>query len=116
MERELAMGAVAEGSVEVLDLSLINLLGLSEKDIHDVSVAARKELEFRKSSYRGGRPSLALDGKTVILVDDGIATGCRVLAAIAAARRNGGRASRGCGSGRSSIRLQCDPDGSRRSH
>ena len=86
-ERELAMGAVAEGSVEVLDLSLINLLG--EKDIHDVSAAAGKELESRKNSYRGGRPPLDLEGKTVILVDDGIATGCSVLAAIAAARRKG---------------------------
>jgi len=88
-ERELAMGAVAEGSVEVLDLSLINLLGISEKDIHDVSAAARKELESRKNSYRGGRPPLDLKGKTVILVDDGIATGCSVLAAIAATRRKG---------------------------
>ena len=88
-ERELAMGAVAEGSVEVLDLSLINLLGLSEKNIHDVSAAARKELESRKNSYRGGRPPLDLKGKTVILVDDGIATGCSVLAAIAATRRKG---------------------------
>ena len=88
-ERELAMGAVAEGSVEVLDLSLINLLGISEKDIHDVSAAAGKELESHKNSYRGGRPPLDLEGKTVILVDDGIATGCSVLAAIAAARRKG---------------------------
>jgi len=88
-ERELAMGAVAEGSVEVLDLSLINLLGISEKDIHDVSAAARKELESRKNSYRGGRPPLDLEGQTVILVDDGIATGCSVLAAIAATRRKG---------------------------
>jgi putative phosphoribosyl transferase len=86
-EQELAMGAVAEGSVEVLDLSLIKLLGISEKDIRKVAEAARKELESRRTLYRGGRPPLELEGKTVILVDDGIATGCSILAAIVAIRR-----------------------------
>jgi len=86
-EQELAMGAVAEGGVEVLDLSLTKLLGISEKDIQEVAEAARKELESRKTLYRGGRPPLELAGKTVILVDDGIATGCSILAAITAVRR-----------------------------
>ena len=81
------MGAVAEGGVEVLDLSLTKLLGISEKDIRKVAAAARKELESRKTLYRSGRPPLELEGKTVILVDDGIATGCSILAATAAIRR-----------------------------
>jgi len=112
-ERELAMGAVVEGSVEVLDLSLTKLLGISEKDIHEVAEAARKELESRKTLYRGGRPLLELAGKTVILVDDGIATGCSVLAAIAAIRRR--RATRvvvavpvAPASGCSAIRMEAD--------
>jgi putative phosphoribosyl transferase len=60
---------------------------LSEKDIQEVAAAARKELEYRQELYRGGRPPLELAGKTVIVVDDGIATGCSILAAITAVRR-----------------------------
>jgi putative phosphoribosyl transferase len=85
--RELAMGAVAEGGVQVLDLSIVRALGVSEEDIQDVAAAARKELEYRAELYCGGRPPLELVGKTVIVVDDGIATGCSILAAVAAIRR-----------------------------
>ena len=88
-ERELAMGAVAEGGVQVLDLSLVQLLRISEHVVQEVVVAARNELESHVGEYRGGRPPLELHGKTAILVDDGIATGCSVLAAIAATRRQG---------------------------
>ncbi len=88
-EQEVAMGAMAEDSVRVLDLSLIKPLGISEQEIQEVAAAARNELESPISAYRGGRPPLELNGKTVILVDDGIATGCSVLAAIAATRRKG---------------------------
>jgi len=86
-EQELAMGAVAEGGVRVLDLSLMKLLGISEQEMQEVVVVAQKELESHISAYRGGRPPLELNGKTAIVVDDGIATGCSVLAAIAATRR-----------------------------
>lgn len=88
-QQEPAIGAVAEGGVEVLDLSLMKLLGMSEQEMHEIISSARKELEPRISAYHGGRPPVELNGKTVILVDDGIATGCSVLAAIAAARRKG---------------------------
>lgn len=88
-EQELAMGAVAEGGIQVLDLSLAKLLAISEQEIQEVAAAARKELESHVISYRGGRPTLDLNGKTAILVDDGIATGCSILAAIAATRRKG---------------------------
>jgi putative phosphoribosyl transferase len=86
--RELAMGAVAEGGgMQVLDLSMVKELCVSEKDIQEVAGAARRELEYREELYRGDRPPLELAGKTVILVDDGIATGCSILAAAAAMRR-----------------------------
>jgi putative phosphoribosyl transferase len=84
---ELAMGAVAAGGVQVLDLSLIEALGVSDADIQEVTAAGRMGLAARESLYRGGRLPLDLQGKTIILVDDGIATGCSVLAAIAAVRR-----------------------------
>lgn len=82
-------GAVAEGGVKVLDLSLMKLLRISEQQMQEVVAAAQKELESHMSAYRRGRPPLDLNGKAVILVDDGIATGCGVLAAIAATRREG---------------------------
>lgn len=85
--RELAMGAVAEGGVQALDLSLSKELGVAEEDIQEVAVAAEKELQRRKGIYRGGRSPLEPAGKTVILVDDGIATGCSILAAIESVRR-----------------------------
>lgn len=86
-QQELAMGAVAEGGVQVLDLSLMKLLGISEQEMQRAVAAARKKLESHTSLYRGGRPPLERTAKSVILVDDGIATGSSVLAAIAAIRR-----------------------------
>jgi putative phosphoribosyl transferase len=89
--RELAMGAVAEGGVQILDLSIVEALCVSDRDIQEVVAAARKELEWREESYRGRCPPLELTGKTVIVVDDGIATGCSILAAIATIRRRNAR-------------------------
>jgi putative phosphoribosyl transferase len=85
--KELAMGAIAEGGVQVLDLSIVKELCLSERDIEEVAASARKELQYQQELYRGGRPPLELARKTVILVDDGIATGCSILAATTAVRR-----------------------------
>jgi predicted phosphoribosyltransferase len=56
-------------------------------DIQEVTASELRELERREQLYRGNRPAPELSGKTVILVDDGIATGCSLLAAIAAIRR-----------------------------
>ena len=86
-DKELAMGAVAEGGVQVLDLRMLAELCVSEKDIQEVATAARNEMECRQGLYRSGRLPPELAGKTVILVDDGIATGCSILAAIVAIRR-----------------------------
>jgi len=85
--KELAMGAVAERGVQVLDLSIVKTLCVSEEDIQGLVAAARKELECRQELYRRDRPPMEIAGKTIILVDDGIATGCSILAAVAAIRR-----------------------------
>jgi len=87
--RELAMGAIAEAGVQILDLSIVKSLCVSEENIQQTAAEARRELEARESFYRRGRSPLELKGKTAILVDDGIATGCSILAAIAAIRRKG---------------------------
>jgi putative phosphoribosyl transferase len=88
-ERELAMGAIATGGVQVLDLSTVKLLCVPSEAIEEVAATERKELERQERLYRGNRPQLSVAGKTVILVDDGIATGSCILAAIAAVRRRG---------------------------
>ena len=87
--KELAMGAIAPGGVQVLDLSTVKQLCVPGEVIEEVAAAERKELQRQESEYRGRRPPLALAGKTVILVDDGIATGSCILAAIAAVRKQG---------------------------
>jgi putative phosphoribosyl transferase len=88
-QRELAMGAIAPGDVQVLDLSLVKQLCVPSEAIQEVAALERKELERQERLYRGNRPSLSVAGKTVILVDDGIATGSCILAAIAAVRKQG---------------------------
>jgi putative phosphoribosyl transferase len=72
---ELAFGAIASGGVRILDRNTIEGLGITGLDIERVTRAERQELERREQSYRGGRPQLDVSGLTVILVDDGIATG-----------------------------------------
>ncbi len=77
---ELAMGAIAGGSV-VLDRRLIQQLGLSQAEIDSIVARERTELERREKLYRDGRPAPSLRGKTVVLVDDGLATGSTMVAA-----------------------------------
>jgi putative phosphoribosyl transferase len=84
---ELAMGAIASGGVQVLDLSIVKELCVTEEAIQDVVDSEHRELERRERLYRGNRPPLELAHKTVILVDDGIATGSSILAAVSAIRR-----------------------------
>ena len=85
--RELAMGAVASGGLQILDLGVVKALGVSGDAIREVASTELQELERRERLYRGDRPPLQLAGMTVILVDDGIATGSSILAAVAAIRR-----------------------------
>ncbi len=86
-QEELAFGAVATGGTRVLDREIIEAIGISEEEIEHVTSRAKKELERRDNLYRGDRPPLKVDGLTVILVDDGIATGSSMRAAINALRQ-----------------------------
>lgn len=83
---ELGMGAIATGGVEVLDRRLIDAMRVSDEAIEQVRQAEREELRRRERQYRGDRPYPDLTGRTVILVDDGLATGSSMKAAIRAVR------------------------------
>lgn len=85
---ELAMGALASGGSLVLDERLIRSLGIGEAAIERTLAAEARELERRELAYRGGRELPELAGKTVILVDDGLATGSTMRAAALAVRKH----------------------------
>ena len=85
---ELGLGAVAE-DVEVLDARLIEMLGVTEGYLKREINAERGEIERRSTLYRGGRPPVQLDGKVVVIVDDGVATGGTAAAALRWARSRG---------------------------
>src|SRR5258706_8025702 len=84
---ELAMGAVATGGVRVLNDQLVERLGIPEPMIDAVAAREQQELARRERLYRGGRPPPDVRGRTVILVDDGLATGATMHAAIQALRQ-----------------------------
>lgn len=84
---ELAMGAIASGGVVVRNRAVTGRLGVPAEVFAAVVARERVELERREKAYRGGRPPAAIAGKTVLLVDDGLATGTTMRAAIAALRR-----------------------------
>ena len=86
---ELAMGAIASGGVQVVNEQVVGRLGLGEADLRRVAEAEGRELARRERSYREGRAPPDLAGRVVILVDDGLATGSTMRAAVAAARRLG---------------------------
>lgn len=89
---ELAMGAIATGGVRVLNSDVVNTLRVSDEVIDAVATKEVQELKRRERSYRGDLPPPDVKGKTVIIVDDGIATGSTMMAAISALRQlNAGR-------------------------
>jgi putative phosphoribosyl transferase len=86
---ELAMGAVASGGVRVLNDQVVRGLGIPDSVIDAVANWELQELQRRERLYRGNRPPPDVRGKTVILVDDGLATGSTMLAAVQALRKLG---------------------------
>ena len=84
---ELAMGAVATGGVRVLNEAVVRALNISEEQINAVTEAELRELERRERAYRGSRPAPQIRDRTIILVDDGLATGATMYAAIVALRQ-----------------------------
>jgi predicted phosphoribosyltransferase len=82
---EFAMGAIASGGVQVMNADAG--FGVNERDVRDVVARERAELVRRESLYRGTRAPVAIEGRTVIVVDDGLATGATMRAAVAAVRK-----------------------------
>jgi predicted phosphoribosyltransferase len=85
---ELAMGAIASGGVRVLNDDVVRWYNIPPRVIDEVARSEQAELERREREYRRGRPLVDLRGKTIILVDDGLATGSTMRAAVEAARRH----------------------------
>src|SRR5215831_16164616 len=86
---ELAMGAIATGDVRVLNDDVVSYLKIPETVINSVTASEQKELDRRERVYRGNRSEPDVKGKTVILIDDGLATGSTMRAAVAALRQQG---------------------------
>lgn len=85
---EVAMGAIATGDVCVLDRGMMRQLGVSRAALATVLAQESAELERRERVYRGTRPLPEMAGRTVILVDDGLATGATMAAAVSALERH----------------------------
>jgi putative phosphoribosyl transferase len=88
-QEELAMGAIATGGVRVINADVVDALRIPPAVIDRVAAEEARELERRERAYRGDRPEPDVRGKTVILVDDGLATGSTMRAAVAALRAQG---------------------------
>lgn len=85
--RELAMGAIASGGIRVLNEDVVRWYGVAPEDIEATAREEQRELERREQAYRGGREPLPLHGSIVILVDDGLATGSTMRAAVKAVKQ-----------------------------
>jgi len=83
---ELAMGAIASGGVRVLNDDVVKWYGISEDEIEAVAHEESRELQRREAAYREGREPASLEGRSVILVDDGLATGSTMRAAVKAVK------------------------------
>jgi predicted phosphoribosyltransferase len=86
-QEELAMGAIATGGVRVLNDDVVRVLGIPEEWIAAITAEQQQELRRRERLYRDDRPPLDVHGRTVILIDDGLATGSTMRAAVAALRQ-----------------------------
>jgi predicted phosphoribosyltransferase len=88
-QEELAMGAIAAGGIRVINDEVVRLLHIQQRVIDSVAAREAQELARRDRLYRGTRPPPEVKGNTVILVDDGLATGSSMRAAVAALRQQG---------------------------
>ena len=88
---ELAMGAIASGGVRILDRRLIEMYEIPDDHIERITASEQRELTRREKSYRDDRPSPDVRDHTVILIDDGLATGSTMRAAVQALRQEGAR-------------------------
>lgn len=88
---ELAMGAIASGGQVVLNPEVMQGWGLSREDIETAAAREHLEIERRERLYRGRRPALQLEGRTLVVVDDGMATGASMRVALRALRERGPR-------------------------
>jgi predicted phosphoribosyltransferase len=88
-QRELAMGAIASGGVRVMNDAVVSGLRIAPALVDAVAREEQRELERRERAYRGDRPATSVDGRRVVLVDDGLATGATMKAALAALRAQG---------------------------
>ncbi len=86
-QEELAMGAIASGGARVLNRELISALGIPDEVVEQVTQDEQRELERREREYRDGRPPIDVRGRTVILVDDGLATGSSMRVAVLALKQ-----------------------------
>jgi putative phosphoribosyl transferase len=86
-QEELAMGAIATGGVIVLNDEVVRGLDVSQQVLDSAIASEQRELDRREHEYRDGRPALSVEGRTVIIVDDGLATGSTMRAAVRALRR-----------------------------
>jgi putative phosphoribosyl transferase len=86
---ELGMGAVGEDGVRVLNADVLRQAGVNEAQLAQVEARERAEVEERATRLRGGRPAIPLRGRTVVIVDDGLATGGTARAAVRVARERG---------------------------
>lgn len=89
MHEELAMGAIASGGVRVINREVVEELSIRQEQIDVTAARETVELQRRERSYRDGRPAPEVRGRIVILVDDGLATGTTMRAAVAALRQQG---------------------------
>lgn len=85
---ELAMGAIGEGGVRVLNSDVLSHIGITPQEFAEIEDLERVELDRRRMVWRGDAEPIPLDGRTVVIVDDGMATGATVVVACRVARRH----------------------------
>lgn len=83
-QKEVAMGAIASGGIRVMNEDILSSLAIRQESIEEVAAEELQELERREQAFRGDRPLPSVEGRHVILVDDGVATGATMRAAIKA--------------------------------